>query len=125
MQEGGIVFDTAGFDVTNAHAIVRADGVTDAKVVKRGSGELTFAGAIDPDGGFSVEAGKLTFLNLSCAKVGRISVSAGAALNINCAEVMADEYWLNGVRQPAGTYTPPNGTGTIRVLPKKLKVILK
>ena len=114
MREGGIVFDTAGFDVTNAHDIVRADGVSGAKVVKKGGGELTFSGAIAPDGGFSVEAGKLTFMNLSCTRVERVSILDGAALDINGAEVSTKEYWLNGVRQSAGTYRAHNGT--IRVL---------
>ena len=110
MQEGGIVFDTAGFNVTIAHDIVLADGVTKTKVVKKGGGELTFAGAIDPDGDFSVEAGKLTLLNLSRTKVGRISVSSGAELDINGAEVTAKEYWLGGKRQHTGTYKAHNGT---------------
>ena len=123
MQAGGIVFDTDGFDVTSAHDIVRADGVTGASVVKTGSGELTFSGAIDPDGGFSVEEGKLTFKNLSCAKVERISVSDGASLDINGAEVTTKEYWLNGERQPGGTYRAHNGT--IYVASKGVMIICR
>ena len=125
MQEGGIVFDTASFDVTNAHDIVWADGVTKTKVVKKGDGELTFTGEIDPNGEFSVEAGKLTLLNLSRTKVERISVSVsdGAVLDLGGSEVTAKEYWLNGKRQRAGSYTVPNGNGTIRVLPGAIGII--
>ena len=125
MQEDGIVFDTAGFNVTNAHDIVRADGVTKTKIVKKGDGELTFAGAIDPYGGYiSVEEGKLTFLNLSCARVRQISVSDGAELDINGAEVVTKEYWLNGERQPSGIYRGAHN-GTICVWTSGLNMILK
>ena len=123
MQAGGIVFDTDGFDVTSAHDIVRADGVSGTTVVKKGGGELTFSGAIDPDGGFSVEEGKLALKNLSCAWVERISVADGAALDINGAEVATKEYWLNGERQPGGTYRAHNGT--IYVASKGVMIICR
>ena len=115
LQEGGLVFDTAGFDVTIAHAIVTADGVTGARVVKKGEGRLAFTGDIAPDGGFEVEAGTLAFTNLKCAKVDQIVIAADAGLDLDGGIVATSDYVLNGVKQGPGEYPAPNGTGTIRV----------
>ena len=45
VKEGGLVVDTDGYDVTIAHDLVLADGVTSAPLVKKGEGKLTIIGA--------------------------------------------------------------------------------
>ena len=46
VQAGGMVIDTAGYNVTINHDIVLADGVTSAPLIKKGAGTLTLSGAI-------------------------------------------------------------------------------
>ncbi len=45
VQAGGMVIDTAGYNVTIKHDIVLADGVTSAPLIKKGAGTLTLSGA--------------------------------------------------------------------------------
>ena len=109
LQAGGLIFDTAGFDVTIAHAIETPEGVTGAEVVKKGAGELVFAGGVSPDG-YIVEEGSLVLSNVTDTVFTKISVADGASLDLNGAEVTVDEYVVSGEKQHGGTYTAHNGT---------------
>ncbi len=44
VDEGGLVVDTAGFDITINHDIVEADGISAARLLKKGAGTLTVSG---------------------------------------------------------------------------------
>ena len=44
VDEGGLVFDTASYNVTIAHDLVLASGVSSAPLVKKGEGTLTLSG---------------------------------------------------------------------------------
>ena len=44
VQSGGLCFDTAGYDITIAHELVLASGVSSAPLVKKGEGTLTLSG---------------------------------------------------------------------------------
>ena len=45
VQAGGMVIDTAGYNVTIKHPIVLAEGVASATLVKKGAGTLTISGS--------------------------------------------------------------------------------
>ena len=45
LGDGGLVVDTAGFDITIAHELVLGSGVTSAPLIKKGAGVLTITGS--------------------------------------------------------------------------------
>jgi protein-tyrosine phosphatase len=45
VQAGGMVIDTAGYNVTIKHDLVLAEGVTSAPLIKKGAGTLTLSGS--------------------------------------------------------------------------------
>ena len=59
----------------------------------------------------------LTLSNVTGTVFKRISVADGAAPDLNGAEVTVDEYKLNGVRQPNGTYEAHNGIVHVKESP--------
>ena len=104
--EGGAVYNA----VIRDNEEIKEDLSGVGALTKRGTRPLKVSGAVDLEGGFVVEAGKLTLMNLTRTEFARISVAEGATLDLNGAEVTVDEYVLGEVRQAAGTYSAHNGT---------------
>ena len=91
-------------------------------VIKIGSSTQTFAAATAYSGNTIVAAGTLSFSQPSLALLSTVSVSNGAALNLNFNATNAvTALVLNGVNEPRGVYTSANsgglitGTGAIQV----------
>ena len=104
--EGGAVYNA----VIRDNEEIKEDLSGVGALTKRGAKPLKVSGAVGLEGGFVVEEGNLTLMNLTRTEFKRISVAEGASLDLNGAEVTVDEYVLGGVRQAAGTYNAHNGT---------------
>ena len=110
--EGGAIYNAV---VLNNEEI-KHDMSGVGALTKRGAKALTVSGAANLEGGYIVEAGKLTLTNLTGTEFKKISVADGAELDLNGAEVTVDSYVLGGVKQRGGTYTEGvNGTIHVKV----------
>ena len=104
--EGGAVYNA----VVRDNEEIREDLSGVGALTKKGAKPLKVSGAVDLQGGFVVEEGKLTLTNIVCTECRKISVADGATLDLYGAEVTVDEYVLGGTNQTAGTYSAHNGT---------------
>ncbi len=95
--EGGLIIDTAGYDVTIKHPLVLAEGVTSAPLVKKGAGKLTISGTTPfaPEGIFVHEGTAVVGGTTYSANVGdAIDASAGGDLGEVVVHGDTLEAWL-------------------------------
>ena len=122
---GGAVLDTQGFNDTIGTPLLTdpaLGGATDGGLTKLGSGTLTLTNVNTYNGPTLVMAGTLTNTQPSLASGSTVAIASGAKLSLSFsgANTLAG-LLLNGVPQPAGTYTAANtsaylsGTGSLVV----------
>ena len=126
VQVGGMVIDTAGYNVTIKHDIVLADGVTSAALVKKGAGTLTLSGSTP----FSEED---IFVYAGSAQVGGVTygpnvgtiidASAGGDLGVVVIHDEPLESWLKDANF-ASNYTTTYGAAGTNSLEQPLTIIL-
>lgn len=106
VQNNGAIFDTAGFSITVTNALLDGGGTNDS-LTKLGAGTLELAGVNTYAGNTLVGAGELILDNPTLATNSTITVSNGAALNLNFAggatNIIASLV-LNGVNEAPGVH---------------------
>ena len=91
VQAGGVILDTAGYDVTVAQNLTTgtANGTADGGLTKLGAGTLTLAGNNTYTGGTLISAGMLVAASNTALGSGNVEVAAGAELTLNAGVVLA------------------------------------
>ena len=111
--EGGAVYNAVAPDSGSETVYIEeiAQRLTGpGALVKRGEKELKVSGAADIQGGFVVEEGKLTLLDLPRARYKRLAVASGAELDLNGGVINVVTYVVDGAQMEPGTYSVHNGT---------------
>ena len=97
VQAGGMVVDTAGYNVTIKHPLVLANGVTSAPLIKKGAGTLTISGTtpFSPENVFVYEGKAVVGGTTYAANVGdAIDASAGGDIGVVVTHGDTLEAWL-------------------------------
>ena len=125
VQAGGMVIDTAGYNVEIKHPIVLADGVTSAALIKKGTGTLTLSGATP----FSEDD---IFVYAGSALVGGVTYGPNVGTIIDASEggdlgeiVIHDEPLESWLKNPDfTTYASTYGAAGTNSLEQPLTIIL-
>ena len=125
VQAGGMVIDTAGYNIEIKHDIVLADGVTAAPLIKKGAGTLTLSGSTPfSEDDIFVYAGAVKVGGVTYApNVGTvIDASAGGDLGEVVIHGEPLESWLKN--PDFMTYTATYGAAGTNSLEQPLTIIL-
>jgi autotransporter-associated beta strand protein len=121
VRNGGAIFDTVGFDVTVAqallHSTIGGDNATDGGLVKNGGGIMTLSGANTFNGNVTINAGGLELAQSVpvLATNSTVSIAASAILqldNVTVTNIVA-AFKTNGVAAANGLYNYSNSSGFI------------
>ena len=126
VQSGGMVIDTAGYNVTINHDIVLADGVTSAPLIKKGAGTLTLSGSTPfSEADIFVYAGAVKVGGVTYApNVGTIiDASAGGDLGVVVIHDEPLESWLKDSNF-ASNYSTTYGAAGTNSLEQPLTIIM-
>jgi fibronectin-binding autotransporter adhesin len=118
IRNGGAIFDTAGFGVTNTqaflHSTVTGDNAIDGGVTKYGAGVLCLSGTNTYTGNTTVNAGTLEIVQPLIYSGSTVSVAAGAVLQLDFAVTnVVGAFKTNGVAVGSGVYGSANSGGFI------------
>ncbi len=107
IKSGGVTFDTNGYDIGVAQALLQDSGSTGGGLTKLGSGTLTLSGANTFTGATVISGGKLVVTNTSALLSSGISIGNNAELQFYSPTAL-------GVAPVfTGTGSTLNATGTI------------
>ena len=126
VQAGGMVIDTAGYNIEIKHPIVLADGVTSAPLIKKGAGTLTLSGSTPfSEDDIFVYAGAVKVGGVTYApNVGTIiDASAGGDLGVVVIHDEPLESWLKDSNF-ASNYSTMYGAAGTDSLEQPLTIIL-
>jgi fibronectin-binding autotransporter adhesin len=103
VKSGGAVIDTNGFNVAIAQQL-KTDAISlGGGLTKQGAGTLTLTGANTYTGGTTITAGTINLTGLGSLGTGSVSISLGAALDLNATQT------INSAVSGAGNITNIGG----------------